>query len=82
MLRRHARPCALSAAAAAPAVPAYGQVRCQRRSGPGRAGGGWEAVGGRATPPPFPGLAFVARCGRALCRAAGVTPLAGRRLCG
>ena len=73
MLRCHARPCALSAAAAA-AVPAYGQVRCQRRSGPGRA----RAVGGRpgaATPPPLPGLAFV-------CRAAGVMPLAGRRLCG
>ena len=80
MLRCHARPCALSAAAAA-ALPAYGQVRCQRRSGPGRA----RAVGGRpgaAPPPPLPELAFVARCGRALCRAAGVTPLAGRRLCG
>ena len=47
MLRRHARPCALSAAAAAP-LPAYGQVRCQRRSGPGRAGGGWEAGRGDA----------------------------------
>ena len=79
MLRCHARPCALSAAAAA-ALPAYGQVRCQRRSGPGRASGGWEAGRGDAA-----AIARACICGEVRSGAVprgGVTPLAGRRLCG